>query len=1121
MFRKFASENIVLFDGAMGTSIQNFDIGEDIWQGKGGCSEWLNIAAPHIIESIHKSYLEAGADVVETNTFGGTELVMREYELEDMVDELNLAGARIAVKAAREYGKFAAGSIGPGTRLPSLGQISFDDMHAMYLRQSVKLIEGGVDLLIIETCQDLLQVKASILGAFDAFKETGVTLPVMVSVTVESSGNMLMGTDLAAVCTALSGYPIHSIGLNCATGPDLMFGPVKTLTENWNGDISCIPNAGLPESIGGRTIYNMTPDKVAAIVGELIDKYPVNIIGGCCGTTPAHIKALREVISARKRKDPVHKPYTGMCASLYTAMPLSQNPAPSLIGERANSNGSKAFRELLLSGDTDGMLAVARNQEGEGAHFIDACVAYAGRNESADMNRFIFELNKTLTVPIVIDSTEPPVLEQALKLCGGKPVINSINFEDGGEKLHYILSMIKRFPAASIALTIDEKGMAMTAEEKFAVASRLHDLWSGEYGLPPEDLIVDPLTFSIGSGDETLVTAGVETLNAIKMIKERLKGVKTVLGLSNISFGLSAQSRPVLNSVFLHEAVKAGLDMAIVHAGKIVPPAMMDETDLKLSLDLIYGREGALTAFINHFQGREGRVVEQVDANLTPVEKVGKMILRGEKKGLKEVLEAVMLERRPIDIINNLMLPAMQEVGELFGSGKMLLPFVLQSAEVMKEGVKLLEPFMEKNETESKGKIVLATVKGDVHDIGKNLVDIILSNNGFTVYNLGIKVPVEDMIKKAVEVGADAIGMSGLLVKSTVIMKENIEELKKHGLKQKILLGGAALTEGFVSNECDTIIPGSVFYCRDAFDALKVLDGRTVAKKAAAAAPAKAKVAQDVTEEEPETVIFGEIPVPPFFGNRRVFDIDPYEVEKYLNKATLFTNRWSYKKKGATEGEFEKLITETAIPEYKAILKDSLAKGLLNPAVSYGYYPCNSDGDTLIIYEADKTTEKIRFDFPRQSRGAKLCITDYFLPKGGETDVIGLSIVTIGKRPEEFSKKLYAAGDYKKYFMYHGLFTEFTEALAEYQHKLMRAELGIDKLDARTPDGIISMKYQGRRYSFGYPACPDLDGNAALADMLDADLLGISVTENGEMVPEFTTSALTVHNRHAKYFVIR
>jgi 5-methyltetrahydrofolate--homocysteine methyltransferase len=545
---------------------------------------------------------------------------------------------------------------------------------------------------------------------------------------------------------------------------------------------------------------------------------------------------------------------------------------------------------------------------------------------------------------------------------------------------------------------------------------------------------------------------------------------------------------------------------------------MLDEEDTQICMDLIYGKEGALTAFINHFQSREGIVAEVDSVDLPPEEKIRKMVVRGEKKGLKEILTALMEQMRPIGIINNLMLPAMQEVGDLFGSGKMLLPFVLQSAEVMKEGVKILEPFMEKKSGDTKGKIVLATVKGDVHDIGKNLVDIILTNNGFTVFNLGIKVPVEEMIKKAVEENADAIGMSGLLVKSTVVMKENIEELKRHGLEKKILLGGAALTEGFVTGECDTIMPGSVFYCRDAFDALKVLDGKgTAAKPKVKAQTAKAAPLQIVKEKIKES----PVPAAPFYGNKVVIDIDPYEIEKYLNKTTLFTNRWSYKKKGMTESDFEKLISGTVIPEYEEIWKDSLAKGLLSPAVSYGYYPCNSDGDALVIYEPDSVTVKAGFDLPRQQSGEGLCLADYFLPKEKGADIIGLSLVTIGKKPEEFSKKIYAEDNYKKYFMYHGLFTEFTEALAEYWHKVMRAELGIDADDARTPDGIISMKYQGRRFSFGYPACPDLDGNKTLADILEADMLGISVTENGEMVPEFTTSAIVVHHKQAKYFVVK
>ncbi|WP_022850515.1 methionine synthase [Limisalsivibrio acetivorans] len=1116
MFRKYASENIVIFDGAMGTSIQNFDIDDSVWQDKAGCSEWLNVAAPEIVEAIHRSYFKAGADVVETNTFGGTELVMKEYGLEDRVDELNLEGARIARRVADEFGKFCAGSIGPGTKLPSLGQISFDDLRLMYGRQCEKLIEGGVDLLIIETCQDLLQIKAAVNGAMDAKESMGSDLPVMVSITVESTGSMLMGTDLTAVCAVLRDYPLYSVGLNCATGPDMMFGPLKTISEGWDRDISCIPNAGLPENIGGKTVYSMTPEKLATIVSQLMDKYPVNIIGGCCGTTPEHIQALRKMANGRRRNEPSPIDYQGTCASLYSAMNLSQSPAPGLIGERANANGSKAFRELLLAEDFDGMLAVARNQEAEGAHFIDACVAYAGRDEAKDMKRFMFDLNKSVTVPVVIDSTEPDVLETAMKLYGGKPVINSINYEDGGEKLHTILKLIKRMPAASIALTINEEGMAMTADEKFDTAKRLYDVWTGEYSLPPEDLIIDPLTFSIGSGDEKLKNAALATLEAIRRIKAELPGAKTVLGLSNVSFGLSKESRPVLNSVFLHEAVEAGLDMAIVHASKILPPAAIDYEDRKLSLALINGEDNALTEFIEHFQNREGIVKEAEPEDLSDEERLERKIMGGEKKGLEEVLDTLMETHPPIDIINNLMLPAMQKIGDLFGEGKMLLPFVLQSAEVMKQGVKHLEPFMERKEGDTRGKIVLATVKGDVHDIGKNLVEIILSNNGYTVHNLGIKVPVEEMIESAIKEGADAIGMSGLLVKSTVIMKENIEELKRQGLDTKIMLGGAALTKNFVEDQCDTVMPGKVFYCRDAFDALKVLDGSAEA----APKPEKKSYPKPPSAAAEKTPIHhDQIPEAPFLGTKVEFDIDPHEVGRYLNRQLLFSSRWSYKKKGLSTEQYADMMDTEIMPEFDKAWKTVMEKSLLNPAVTYGYFPCKSRGDSLDVYSEDKSEVIKTFEFPRQKGGAELCLADYFSPDS--FDLLPLQLVTIGRKPEEFCKKLYEEDNYKRYYIYHGLFVELTEALAEYWHKVMRSQMDIDKRDAKTPDGIIGMQYQGKRYSFGYPACPDLMGNADIAEMLEADILGISVTENGEMVPEFSTSAIIVHNDAARYFNVR
>ena len=1118
MFRDFAKDRIILFDGAMGTSIQKFEINDDIWQGYNGCSEWLNQAAPEIIQQIHEQYLEAGADVIETNTFGGTELVMSEYGLADRTYELNLKGALTARKAADKYGKFVAGSMGPGTRLPSLGQITFDELYEMYVKQAKALAEGGVDLFIIETCQDLLQIKSALNAVFDVQKENGTDLPVMVSVTVEQNGTMLMGSDLSAVVAVLRDYPLFSIGLNCATGPDLMHLPVSNIAKNYQGRISCLPNAGLPENKGGKMVYSMTPEHMAEIMDGLIKEFPVHIIGGCCGTTPDHIKALRPVVDANKPKKPSDIPYTGETASLYFSTQLVQSPAPALIGERANANGSKAFRELLLAEDFEGMLAVAKEQEETGAHFIDACVAYAGRNEKEDMRHFMLLLNKTLTAPVVIDSTEPDVVETALKTYAGKPIINSINFEDGGAKMHKLLSIVKKHPSAVIALTIDEDGMAMTAEKKFAVAERIYKVFTEEYGLNPEDLIFDPLTFSIGSGDTSLTMAAVETLSAIRMIKSRLKGAKTTLGLSNISFGLSAASRPLLNSVFLHEAVAAGLDSAIVHASKVIPESMIDDGDMSHCKDLLEGKEGALSAFIDYFASKEGQVKQEEAVNLPPDEALTQQIMKGKKAGLDVLLTELMNSMRPIDIINNIMLPAMQQVGVLFGAGKMLLPFVLQSAETMKAAVSLLEPFMEKNDAQTRGTIVLATVKGDVHDIGKNLVDIILSNNGFQVFNLGIKVPVEDMIKKAIEVKADAIGMSGLLVKSTNIMRDNIEEMQRQGVGTKVLLGGAALTEKFVENDCKPIMPGMVHYCRDAFDALKVLGGEESGAQARQT-PMKEAKAKAVKVRKPE---HGKIvPVPPFFGVRTVTNIDVDSVLEYMNKLALFGHRWGYSKKDMTESEYMKMLKETVYPEYDSIVKEVKEKQLVTLSARYGYFYCNSEGDSLKIYDGNTQKVLTTFDFPRQNIKDGVCLADYFLPaSSGKADIVPFHLVSIGTKADQVCKDLFKSHEYKSYYQYHGFFTELTEALAEYWHKQIRRELGLDSNDAATPHGIISLGYQGRRYSFGYPACPSLAQNAQLDSLIDFHEIDVKLTENNEMVPEYSTCAIIVYNASAEYFTV-
>ena len=1117
MFKDFAKDRIILFDGAMGTSIQKYDIGDDIWQEYAGCSEWLNVAAPEIIQEIHEQYFRAGADVVETNTFGGTELVMSEYGLEDRTYELNLKGAQIARAAADKYGKFCAGSMGPGTRLPSLGQISYDDLYTMYCSQTAALIEGGVDLFIIETCQDLLQVKAALNAAFDTKAEKGSEAPVMVSVTVEQNGTMLMGTDIAAVVTLLRDYPLFSVGLNCSTGPDLMHNPIHVISENYNGRISCLPNAGLPENRGGKMVYSMTPERLAEIVDGLIKEFPVAVIGGCCGTTPDHIAALRPVADRNKPMAPKAREYTGEASSLYVTTQLRQNPAPSLIGERANANGSKAFRELLLAEDFEGMLAVAKEQEDTGAHFIDACVAYAGRKEKDDMIRFMHLLNKTLTAPVVIDSTEPDVIEAALKHFAGKPVINSINFEDGGEKLHRTLRAVKKHPSAVIALTIDEDGMAMTAERKFSIAERIYKVFTEEYGLNPNDLIFDPLTFSIGSGDTTLVDAAVQTNAAIRMIKTKLPGAKTVLGLSNISFGLSAASRPILNSVFLHEAVESGLDMAIVHASKVLPDASISDEDKKYCKDLLAGKEGALSAFIEYFSKKEGQVQAEEKLDLPPEEMLRSLIKKGRKAGMEPVLKKLMDTMRPIDIINNIMLDTMKEIGELFGAGKMLLPFVLQSAEAMKNAVSILEPFMEKKDAETRGTVVLATVKGDVHDIGKNLVDIILSNNGYKVYNLGIKVPVEEMIKMAIEVEADAIGMSGLLVKSTNIMRDNIDEINRQGIKKKILLGGAALTEKFVSNDCMPLMPGMVSYCRDAFDALKVLSGETNGSTA----PEKTYADRQAKPKPVKKPVLETPPAAPFTGVKVMNDFTIDDILEYMNKLALFSHRWGYSKKSMPDFEYEKLLKETVIPEFESTVEEIKELGLLDMGIKYGYFRCNSDGCDLIIYKGDTDEVLTRFEFPRQSIDGGVCLGDYFHPvSSGVKDVVAFHIVTAGNKPAEFCQKLFKDHQYKKYYQFHGFFTEFAEAMAEYAHKRVRGELGTDKKDSKTAHGIISLGYAGRRYSFGYPSCPELAQNSQLDSIMDFSEIGVTVTENHEMVSEYTTCAIIVYNATAEYFTI-
>lgn len=1107
MFKSFASNRIVLFDGAMGTSIQKVEIPDNIWQGKNGCNEFLNIAYPEVIYNIHKNYFNAGADVAVTNTFGAIESVLDEYGIGDKVEEINRKAVEIAKSAAKGMdNKFVALSIGPGTKLASLGHTSYKSLYNQYKAQVASGIEA--DIFIIETTQDLLQIKAAI----NACKDIDANKPIIVSFTVEQSNTLLTGSDISSVACLMRNYDIFALGLNCAMGPDMMKAPLSLLNQHWNGRLYLSSNAGLPETIDGCTVYPMDSEKFKNIMDNILDEFPISATGGCCGTDTTHIKAMRQLIDSKPLKQPNNYNYTGEASSLYTTQSLIQNPAPALIGERANATGSKAFREMLLSDNIDGILSLCKSQEDEGAHFIDLSLAYAGRNELDDYINIIPVVNKILTAPLVIDSTDPVVVEASLERYSGKPIINSVNLEDGGEKLHKMFNIIKKHPACMVALTIDEKGMAQTYQEKVSIAERLYNIWVNDYGFSPEDLIIDTLTFSIGSGDETLIFAASETLKAIKEIKSRLKGVKTTLGVSNVSFGLSPSSRIALNSVFLSEAVKAGLDTAIVHASKVMPISSLSDKDVNICLNLIYGKDNALSDFISHFSNIKQEEVK-IDKSIPADVALSQKIEKGDKTNLQELIDELSQTIKPVDIINNILFPAMQKVGELFGAGKMLLPFVLQSAETMKAAVTIIEPKLEKIEGTSKGDIVLATVMGDVHDIGKNLVDIIMSNNGFKVHNLGIKVPVSEMIKKAIEVNASAIGMSGLLVKSTQIMKENIEEIAKVLPNTKIMLGGAALTEKFVNENCANIMENYVYYCRDAFDNIAVMDNT---RKPAGVVVAK----ENNTNTQNKDIVIdnisvAEIPLSPFFGAKVLDNVDLEEVLTYLNKASLFTSSWGYKKGKTDDTEYNQLLKETIIPEYNQLKERIVNENAMELKAIYGYFKVRRSENSLILYNNDEKV--VTFDFPIRKKSPIISLAHYFSDDKDKFDIMPIQIVTLGENPVSFCQKLFKGDNYKNYYMAHGFFTELTEAFAEYIHAKIRKELNIHHNDSKTIDGILSGKYQGKRYSFGYPMTPDTENNKVVAKILGADRIGVTINSTNQMMPEYTTSAIIVHHSQATY----
>jgi len=1132
-FRQSLIDKVLVFDGAMGTSIQRLSLTADDFWGKEGCNELLVLSKPEAIKSIHSSFLTAGCDVIETDTFGGTHIVLGDYELSDKVYEINLKAAQLARSVADDFStaaqpRYVAGSMGPGTRLPSLGHISYPEIYQAYCEQAAGLIDGKVDVLLVETVQDPLQAKAALNAVFHTLREKRINIPVMASVTMETTGSMLLGTDMLGALTIFEPYPLEVVGLNCGTGPIAMSEHLHTLSAQSPFPISVIPNAGLPQNIKGEMVYDLTAEELAHDLGHFIDDLGVSVVGGCCGTTAEHMRAVVER-AGRMNPAPRKHEFSAGASSTYAVSTFKQEPRPLIIGERTNANGSKLFREMLLAGDLDGMVNMAKEQAEEGAHILDVCVAYVGRDEAKDMAQYIERVNTQVSIPLMIDSTETNSIRAALERITGRAIVNSINLEDGEDKAIEVIKLCREFGAGLVCLTIDEKGMAKTAESKLAVAKRIYDLAVVQHGMRESDLFFDPLTFTLASGDQEFRNSASETLEAIRLIKTTFPQAFTSLGLSNVSFGLKPATRHVLNSVFLHMAVEAGLDAAILHAGRIIPYFQIKDADRKLCEDLILDNRKAdydpLVELLESHSSRLEAVKTKVDLTLLPMdERLGKRIIDGNRSGLEADLEEALQKYSALEIINTFLLDGMKEVGELFGAGKMQLPFVLQSAETMKSAVLYLEPFMEKTDASAKAKIVLATVKGDVHDIGKNLVDIILSNNGFNVVNLGIKVPVDKMLQAFQDEKADAIGMSGLLVKSTVVMKENLQVLMDHETTPPIILGGAALTRSYVEKDLRELYAGSLAYARDAFDGLRFmqnLESGTLETEVKVQAVPKISKQEDPGKQIALAPV-DHIPEPPFWGRRVLRDIDLDTLFPYINTAALFRGHWGFKKGKMDPEKYSRIEQETVHPTFEALKEKVKLENLLKPLVIYGYYACQSEGDRLWIYE-NPEDEKAKYfiDFPRQTREPGRALPDYFSNiTSGKRDVLAFQLVTVGAKATEYAQNLYANNNYTDYLYFHGFAVETAEALAEYWHKSIRKELRIDGDDGPTPKTLFSQKYQGSRFSFGYPACPELKDQELIFELLDARAEGLELTEEYQIVPEQSTSAIVVHHPSAKYFSI-
>ena len=1134
--------------------LQAADPSLEDFQNHEGCNEILNVTRPDLVRSVHDAYLEVGVDAIETNTFGANWANLAEYGIEDRIYELAFAGGKIAREAADAFStpdkpRFVLGSLGPGTKLPSLGHTSYQKLKDAYYTASKGLVDSGSDALLIETTQDLLQAKAAVNGARLAVTESGRDVIVIAQVTVETTGTMLLGSEIGAALNALEPLNIDLIGLNCATGPAEMSEHLRYLSKNSHTAISVMPNAGLPLLGPKGAEYPLGPEELATALETFVNDYGITLIGGCCGTTPAHLAAVVNRLAGRGVKKRAIEIEPG-ASSLYQYVPFRQDKTYLAIGERTNANGSRAFRDALVAEDWSTCVEIARDQIRDGAHMLDLSVDYVGRDGVRDMTEIASRFATSSTLPIVLDSTEPAVLKAGLESLGGRCIINSVNYEDGDgptSRFARIMPLVQEHGASVVALTIDEEGQARTAEWKLRVARRLINDLTENWGMHVGDILIDTLTFPIATGQEETRRDGLETISAIKALKEEFPEVQTTLGVSNVSFGLNPAARVVLNSVFLHECVEAGLDSAIVHPSKITPMARIDARQKEVALDLIYDRRtfdgenctyDPLSEFLQLFEGVELAASRNIRASelaaLPLKQRLERRIIDGEKVGLTDDLDTAMAEGiKPLAIINDHLLEGMKEVGELFGKGEMQLPFVLQSAEVMKSAVAYLEPHMEKTSDAGRGRMFLATVKGDVHDIGKNLVDIILSNNGYQVVNIGIKQTINQIIDAAQENEVDAIGMSGLLVKSTVIMKENLEELTSRGLDQKwpIVLGGAALTRAFVEQDLAGVFPGEVRYARDAFEGLRLMDAIMAVKRGdeGAALPAlrerRVKAVSRLDEPtEIDTVrsdvaVEVDIPKAPFFGSRIVKGIPLADYVGMLDERALFMGQWGLK---GARGEYEAMAETEGRPRLRALLNEVQSKGWLEAAVVYGYFPCVSEGNDLVILHhegPEKGKERVRFSFPRQRRDRRLCLSDFFASReSGKVDVVAFHVVTMGNTVSKAANELFAANAYREYLELHGLSVQLTEALAEHWHARIREEMSVRGDDAPDIQGILDQGYRGSRYSFGYPACPDIEQQTQLCELLEPGRIGVELSEEFQLHPEQSTSAIIVHHPEAKYF---